>query len=149
MLDAIVLAVGMLQPPQAPCRSNDAAVAAVRAVATGIIDADNARDIERVMDTYAADAWLMPPGEAPVQGRAAIRPRYEALFEGFDPAIEGHLDEVCIMGSTAFVRGSNGGRLVGRGERPTRELHDVYVMLLKIDTDGRWRISHLIWHSMQ
>ena len=57
--------------PQLDCRQDAAPVRAVRAVATGIIDADNARDLERVLRHYTADAILMPPGEAAVPGRSA------------------------------------------------------------------------------
>lgn len=122
------------------------AEAAVRRVAEGIIAADNARDIERVLSLYAPDAVLMPPGEAPVQGRAAIRPRYEGLFAAYTPAIEGRIDELAVDGTTAFVRGHNGGRLVPLGDALPRELDDVYLMLLRREKDGAWRISHLIWH---
>jgi len=70
------------------CRPQSAAVREARALATGIVDADNARDLERVLGYYAADAVLLPPGEGPVQGLAAIRPRYgpgvaTALRAGF------------------------------------------------------------------
>ena len=51
------------------------------------VDADNARDLDRVLGYYAADALLMPPGEGPVGGLAAIRPRYVSLFEAFTPQI--------------------------------------------------------------
>jgi uncharacterized protein (TIGR02246 family) len=120
--------------------------AAVRAVATGIVEADNARDVERVLGYYADDAVLLPPNEPPVKGKAAIRPRYEALFAGFDPAIEGRLDEVAVTGPSAFVRGHNGGRMTERGSGEHRPLDDDYVMLLRKGADGAWRISHLIWH---
>lgn len=61
--------------PRAACETDAAPVRQVRAVANGIIAADNARALERVLAYYAADAVLMPPGEQPVVGRAAIRPR--------------------------------------------------------------------------
>jgi len=118
----------------------------VRRAAQGIIAADNTSDIEGVLGFYAADAILMPPGEAPVQGQAAIRQRYEALFAAYAPAIEGRIDELAVDGATAFVRGHNGGRLIPRAEALPRELDDVYLMLLRRAPDGAWRISHLIWH---
>jgi uncharacterized protein (TIGR02246 family) len=122
------------------------AVSDVRAVATGIIEADNARALDRVLDYYAADAVLLPPSEPPVVGRERIRPRYEALFSGFTPAIEGRIDEVCVAGSLAYVRGHNGGRMVAREGGRDRALDDTYLMLLRREADQRWRIGHLIWH---
>lgn len=132
--------------PGAACDAAPAAEVAVRSVANAIVAADNARDLERVLGLYSKDAVLMPPGEAIVAGIAAIRPRYETLFAGFDPAIEGTIDEACVAGGVlAYVRGHNGGRLVGRGTTPSRDLDDVYLMVLARET-GEWRITRLIWH---
>jgi uncharacterized protein (TIGR02246 family) len=130
----------------AGCQSEGPAVRAVRTVAEGIVAADNARDLNRVQASYTPDAVLIPPNESPVRGWDSIRPRYEALFAGFSPAIEGHLDEVCVSGQVAFVRGRNLGSFVSRGPQPSRTLNDVYLMLLRFDERGAWRISHLMWH---
>jgi uncharacterized protein (TIGR02246 family) len=118
----------------------------VKAVAAGIIEADNARDLDRVLDYYARDAVLLPPDGPPVAGRDSIRPRYESLFSSFTPAIESRIDQVCASGTMAFVRGHNAGRMIARGGGSDRPLDDTYLMLLRRDGDGRWRISHLIWH---
>ena len=128
------------------CNPGAEAARQARAVATGIIDADNARDIERVLRSYAADAILMPPGEKSVLGREAIRPRYEEMFAAFDPRIEARVDEACAAEGIAFVRGHNGGRLVPRHGGDARELDDAYLMVLRREGDGEWRISHLMWH---
>ena len=42
--------------------------------------ADNSGDLETVLFLYADDAILLPPNEASVSGKPAIRERYEALF---------------------------------------------------------------------
>lgn len=128
------------------CAADAAEVRAIRAVAEGIVAADNRRDIERVLAAYTADAVLMPPGEAPVSGRDRIRPRYEALFAAFSPEIELRIDEACAEAGLGFVRGVNRGRLVPRGPGDARALDDAFVMLLRLDADRVWRISHLIWH---
>ena len=118
----------------------------VRAVADGIIAADNRRDLKSVLAFYARDAILMPPAEGPVVGVDNIRPRYQALFANFQPEIEARIEEVCVRGDLALVRGHNGGRLVGTGTNASRDLDDVYLMILRRNRKGVWRISHLIWH---
>ena len=128
------------------CDRDDAAVREVRAVATGIVEADNAGALERVLAYYAPDAVLLPPGQPPVAGKAAIRPRYEAMFAAFAPAIVARVDEACASGSLAFVRGHNGGRLAARKGGGDQVLDDPYLMLLARSGDGAWRITHLIWH---
>jgi uncharacterized protein (TIGR02246 family) len=127
------------------CTHTPADSLAVVAVAAGIIDADNARDLERVLTYYAPDAVLHPPGEGPVTGRDAIRPRYEGLFRDFDPAIESEIDEVSICGRLAAVSGRNRGVLRPRLGGPERTLDDAWIMTLE-PTDGSWRITQLIWH---
>lgn len=128
------------------CGPDDPAVRDVRAVAAGIVAADNRRDIERVVAYYSVDAVLMPPGEAPVVGRDRIRPRYEALFASSTPAIELRIEEACAGTGLGFVRGRNGGRLIPRASGEIRTLDDAFIMLLRLEPDGGWRISHLIWH---
>lgn len=118
---------------------------AVRRVAEGIVEADNARDLEKVLDYYAEDAVLHPPNDSDVVGRAAIRPRYESLFGDYDPEIVVELRAVSICGDLAVVTGRNGGFLRGREGRADRELSDAFVMVLKKD-DGLWLIRRLIWH---
>jgi uncharacterized protein (TIGR02246 family) len=149
MITSLVVALLALQAPGSgglECRPEAAAVREARAVAAGIVDADNARDLERVLGYYAADAVLLPPGESAVAGLAAIRPRYVGLFEAFTPQIELQVDETCVGGGLAFVRGRNRGRLIARANGAARELDDAFVMLLRRGTDGAFRISHLIWH---
>jgi len=121
--------------------------AEVRAVAEGIIAADNARDLDRVLGYYAEDAVLMPPNEPPVQGKSAIRPRYESLFAQFDPAIESRIDEIRVDRDWAFVAGGNGGRLAPRDGGTPRLLNDAWVMVLRRSGAHDWKIARLIWHS--
>lgn len=145
---ALVAAASLLA--SAPARGQVPAGASadgVRAVVEGIIAADNAGDLERVLGYYADDAMLLPPNEEPIRGKAAIRPRYEGLFQAFLPEIVGDIDELQVAGEWAFVRGRNRGRLTPRAGGEPRTLNDVYLMLLRRDEGGSWRIAHLIWHS--
>jgi uncharacterized protein (TIGR02246 family) len=132
---------------QPASHADDDAVRAVRAVAEAIIAADNARDLERVLELYARDAVLLPPNAEPVVGRPAIRPRYEALFRAMNPAIVSEVAEVRVGGDWAFVRGRNTGEMRPiDGSSAPRRLNDLYVMILSRGDDGRWRIARLMWH---
>lgn len=125
----------------------DGDTAGARAVAEGIVAADNERDIGRVLAYYARDAVLMPPNESPVSDRDEIRRRYESLFQDFDPDIEARIDEICAEGNIAFVRGHNGGWLVSRVGGRSRELDDVYLMVVRREAGAGWKIARLMWHS--
>jgi DNA-binding LytR/AlgR family response regulator len=104
----------------AAARPGDAA--AVRAVAEGIVAADNARDLERAMAFYAEDATLWPPDSAPVTGRAAIRPRYEALFVASQPELATELDALVVDGALATAVGRVRERMQTRPARLDRVL---------------------------
>jgi ketosteroid isomerase-like protein len=138
-------AIGLLATAT-PALACDGDTAGVRAVAEGIVAADNARDIGRVLAYYADDAVLLPPGELPLSDHGEIRRRYDGLFQDFDPDIEARIDEICADGNIAFVRGHNGGWLVSRVGGRSRELDDVYLMVLRRDAGGDWKIARLMWH---
>lgn len=119
--------------------------ARVHRIATGIIAADNARDIVTVLGYYADSAVLVPPGEAPITGIAEIQKRYEALFADWQPAIEGRVDSIGVLGTTATVHGHNGGwlRTMAAGGSD-RQLDDDYTMTLERRAGG-WQILRLQW----
>jgi uncharacterized protein (TIGR02246 family) len=150
MIPLLIIAALASSTPSTGGLSCDAAALPARdaaAVASGIVAADNARDLERVLSYYAADAMLLPPGEPPVQGGDAIRSRYEALFGAFDPRIEARVEEACAAEGFAYVRGRNGGTLAPRAGGAPRRLDDVYLMLLRREPDGGWKITRLMWHA--
>jgi uncharacterized protein (TIGR02246 family) len=114
-------------------------------VARRIVAADNACDLDAVLDCYAEEAVLMPPNEPSVRGRDAIRPRYEQLFATFQPRIESVVESSWSRGDRAAECGTTRGELVPRDGSPAKKLDDKYVMHLRRDPDGRWRIERLIW----
>ena len=142
----VILILSSLVVSAQECRADNPLVKSARRVAEDIVAADNAQDISKVLDLYANDAVLMPPNEKLVEGRDTIRPRYESLFANFKPQIIGRVDEVCVDQKTAFIRGHNGGELIPVSGGEFKKLDDSYLMLLRRDKTGAWRISHLIWH---
>ena len=122
---------------------------AVRAVASGIIDADNRRDLITVLNYYADSAVLVPPGDPPVTGIKEIQKRYETLFAGWQPVIEPRIDSVRISGTSAVVHGHNGGWLRTLAAGGTdRQLDDNYTMTLERRA-GVWQIHRLQWTRNQ
>jgi uncharacterized protein (TIGR02246 family) len=151
MVASLLLVVASIQAGELPrttadCQATGPSASAVRLVAERIIAADNRRDIAAVMALYSQAAWLLPPMEPPVQGHDNIRPRYERLFAGFSPAIDGHIDDVCVSGTIGVVRGHNRGSMRGLNGQPSRTVDDVYLMVVTRERDEQWRISQLIWH---
>ena len=97
-----------------------------------VVDAYVGREVEQALSIWRRDE--------------EIDDHYESLFAEFSPGIEGRIDEICVSGAIAIVRGHNGGRLSPLGGTPPRELSDSYLMALARGANGTWRITHLIWH---
>jgi ketosteroid isomerase-like protein len=122
----------------------DKSDAAVTAPLQKIIERDNAKDIEGVLFHYSDDITFLPPNGDVVNGKAAVRARYERLFANFNPDLRSETTEVFSSSDVAYVRGYTRGRLtpVGGGE-PTK-LDDKFLAILKC-RGGTWRVSHLMW----
>lgn len=120
-------------------------LAGVNAALAGLIAADNAGDVEAIASFYAPDAALLPPTGPPVQGRAEIRRRYEAGFERFALEVALETAETQAADGWAFSRGVTKGRYLWRdGSQPTA-LEDKYLMILKRDARGAWKVAALMW----
>jgi ketosteroid isomerase-like protein/pimeloyl-ACP methyl ester carboxylesterase len=120
-------------------------IALVKKVLAGIIAADNASDVERIVAFYEDDALLLPPAGHAVAGKAAIKERYRQGFEKARLELVFHSEETQVAGAWAFDRGLTSGRNVWRdGREPTKFEHK-YLMILKRQSDGAWKIARLIW----
>lgn len=110
-----------------------------------IIAADNARDLDAAVACYTPDAQWLPPQEPPIVGREALRARYAPMFASFQPAMKLTIDETWELGDTAVVRGSTSGELRSLSGGAPRVVDDKYIMVLRRDADGVWRILRLMW----
>lgn len=106
----------------------------------------NDKDPVAAADCYMEDAILLPPGEAPVSGRANIKEYWSrVIFSGvFDVAVA----------STSTVSNGDIGYETGRFQMSSNDSagnvtteRGKYIELLKRDKDGRWRSTHGIWNS--
>jgi len=128
-------------------RRGDDQLAAVRAVTARIIRADNAGDLDAVIELYTEDAVLLPPGRAPIEGRAAIREHYAGIFQDYVLQVEIASEETHVAGRWAFDRGRTRGRARPKGGGTAAVIDDKYVMVLRYDAEPGWRIARLIWNA--
>lgn len=141
VLALISSACGTAGPETVSCAPGEAPL---NAVLTGLIAADNAADLERVLDYYMDTViWLPPDGEALI-GKHAIRPRYERLFRDFHPAIKLDIHETIYAEALGVVRGRTHGHLLSASTGDAVLLDDKFLAILKC-RESRWQISHLTW----
>jgi uncharacterized protein (TIGR02246 family) len=119
--------------------------AEIQALFDRLMAADNRSDVEAVLECYAKDAVLLPPGGASVQGVENIRPRYEGLFAASRLEVRMDVESIEVKNGLAFSRGFTRGRTVPRDGAPPREIHDRYLMVLRQGPEGAWKIAALMW----
>jgi uncharacterized protein (TIGR02246 family) len=119
--------------------------AEIRSLFDRLMDADTRGDVGAVLECYADDAVLLPPGGASVQGVENIRPRYEALFASSRLEVRMDVEAVEVNGTLAFSRGFTRGRTIPRDGSPPREIADRYLMVLRQQPGRGWKIAVLMW----
>ena len=84
--------------------SSEAAKDDVRAVASGILEADNHADIERVLSYYHNEAVLLPPGRDEIKGLENIRRNYENIFATSVLNLSPEEDEITVASDVAVTK---------------------------------------------
>ncbi|MBK7406282.1 MAG: DUF4440 domain-containing protein [Phycisphaerales bacterium] len=111
-------------------------------------DAAQARDVEATLSYWSDDAIVIPPGEAPLKGKAAIREYVLGAFDTPGFSIRWEPVEVCIAGSgelgyltehsVTTVSDGVGGVSTFRGRDVT---------IWRKDGGGRWRCIVDTWNE--
>ncbi len=141
-LQGVVLAVGVALLAGCGQRSSPGEGGSKRAIEAAVqryVDATNQGDADALASLYADDAVLLPPDHEPVRGRAAIGDFWR---QGTDEGLE-------VTTLTVEVQGDL-GYLVGRYHLPATDEEPAdsgkYVMCLKRQRDGAWKLTADIWN---
>ena len=112
---------------------------AIEAAVARYVAASNRGDADALADLYADDAMLLPPDHEPIRGRRAIG---EFWRQGTDEGLQ-------VTTLTVEVDGDL-GYLVGRYKLPPTKEEPAdsgkYVMCLKRQRDGSWKLTADIWN---
>jgi uncharacterized protein (TIGR02246 family) len=130
---------GAAPPRSGSDPDNRAARQAIEAAVRRYVDATNEGDATTLASLYADDAMLLPPDHEPIRGRAAIGAFWQ---QGTDEGLEVTNLDVEVSG--------NLGYLVGRYHLPATDDEPAdsgkYVMCLKRQQDGSWKLTADIWN---
>ena len=114
---------------------------ALRDVDAKMAEAAAARDVDKLVSAYAADALVLPPNEPAATTKEAVRKHWSAsLGEGV--ALSWKPTKVEVSGDMGYTTGTYtakaGGKEVDRGK---------YVSIWKKQADGSWKSVVDIWNS--
>ena len=112
---------------------------AIEAAVQRYVDASNQGDADALASLYADDAMLLPPDHEPVRGRAAIGDFWR---QGTDEGLEVTTLTVEVEGDLGYLVGRY--HLPATGEEPADS--GKYVMCLKRQRDGVWKLTADIWN---
>ena len=104
----------------------------------------NAGDVDGVMSVYGAAPVFMPQHMPASVGREAVRSTYAQIFTQIRLAIRFEIDEVEVLGDSAWARTRSSGRVTvlasgNEGDESNQEL-----FILSRESEG-WRISRYIF----
>jgi uncharacterized protein (TIGR02246 family) len=122
---------------------------AVQAVADAYVEAWLANDSSSVLAALSEDAVLLPQGQAPVRGKEAIA---EFWWPAGGPPTTitryvSTVEQMDVSGTLASIWGTAelGFAWEADGELQEATNRSAYLMVLRPDASGAWRISHRMW----
>jgi len=125
----------------------EADVEAINSLRDEFIALDNASDAAGLASLYTNDAVLMPPNEAAVTGSQAIESWFQTTFDQFTTEFTVASEELEVVGDWAFDWGAYMTALTPKaGGEPTED-RGKYIVILRKQVDGSWRIVKNIWNS--
>lgn len=138
------------EPSQAASPVSAADLQAIRSVDSAYVAAWIRDDTTGVLATLAPDAILMPAGQHPLIGTAAIRAFWWPQDGSHTKILTfvRQLDEVDGRGDVAWTRGTDTLTFTyGKGTTPASAMgsRSMTLALLRRQPNGDWRISRMMW----
>ena len=108
---------------------------------------DTAEDLDAWVDHFAEDIIAMPPNEATMKGKEALRQWGQPFFDQFNQEELGTIKEIEESGNWAFARVPYTLKLTPKGGGETLLANGKGIYIFKRQADGTWKASNAIWNS--
>ncbi|HJR54854.1 MAG TPA: DUF4440 domain-containing protein [Gemmatimonadota bacterium] len=112
-------------------------------------EAANRAEVERLVEIYAPDAVILPPGGPVIQGSETIRELFRQEFERFDTRLAFTTQAIEIEGDMAYRRGRYVWRGTPRLSGQTVETANKFLEIWRRQPDGSWRIAVDMWNPAE
>ena len=142
----VAMASACASPPAPDTRAQDEA--AIRAAEVAWSAAAQAKDVEKTVGYYAADATAMPPNEPKATGPAEIRKMWDAMLAspGMNISWQTTSVEIARGGDVGYSIGTYQMTMTGPDGKPMSD-HGKYATFWKKQTDGNWKATVDIFNS--
>ena len=112
------------------------------------IQADNAGNLEKVVENYTDDAILIPASSNDIVGKNAIREHYRNIFLNSTFQLTATANEIIDARDVTIVRGNTTGKIISKKDSSSAAVNDKFLMVMKKQS-GKWRIFRLTWSKNQ
>ena len=119
--------------------SDETTPRAVQIIAAEFDRAARERDLEAWLGLFAEDAVVMPAGEPPIVGKAAIVEWGRQVFDAFTIQAVHTPIESRVQGTLVISRGKAKGRMVPRREGDAVPFDNTYLHIYRRQPDGSLR----------
>ena len=130
-----------------PAADVEADIEAIKALLAHNSSGINSGDLEGWINQFTEDAIFMPPNSAVLKGKEAVREFARPWYEHLDMEFDLTIDEIEVHGNWAFARWSYSGRYTPKAGGETIQDNGKEIWILKRQSDGSWKCSHIIWNS--
>lgn len=139
-LAALTFACGGNAP--APAAATPGDPAPINDVRNRYIAAYNAGDAAALAALFAEDAVSIPDHEAALEGRAAIQKHFETLFSQVTATLTVTPADTEVTGDIAHEHGTYSATVTPKAGGTAMTNDGRYLVVLKREADGAWRIHH-------
>jgi uncharacterized protein (TIGR02246 family) len=148
LLPSAALSLAALVGCYGPKAPSSATTADVERATAAFHEALRTNDAETFLSFVADDVVMMPPGEAPVRGKDALRAWYAAFLSRYRTSSLTLGDREVFVGEGFAVEiGSfEWGLIPAAGGAPVLDQGN-YMQVWKRQPDGQWRFEREIWNS--
>jgi ketosteroid isomerase-like protein len=146
ILSAAVLLTAACAPPPPP--DYEAMGKALLARDSAWLASAATGNVETVISYWSDDALVIPPGQPPIEGKAALRAYITEMMKipGFKITWKSEKPVFSPDGKLAYLRGTNVVTMPGPNAKPM-EFDGRGVTVWRLEPDGQWRCTIDIWNE--
>jgi ketosteroid isomerase-like protein len=110
------------------------------------VEAENAGDVDGILETCRSDIVFIPPESPPVRGSDASRAFLSEFLDAFDVTIELSREAISVAGDFAYEWGTVSGTITPP-DGQNQPVRNSYLIVYKRDSDGAWGQSKHVWNA--